>query len=140
MWLSAFEGSNPSSRIKAKNLDTMRISKTKISQRAKRKTNTILVETIELAKKKDLMDLAKKLSTSTRRQAKINLEQLNKIKEAKIIIPGKVLGSGNIQHKITVIALAYSKSAENKLKKAGCETKIILHELQKSDLKGVKII
>ncbi len=117
----------------------MRISKTKISQRAKRKTNTILVETIELAKKKDLMDLAKKLSTSTRRQAKINLEQLNKIKEAKIIIPGKVLGNGNIEHKITVIALAYSKSAENKLKKAGCEMKIILHELQKSDLKGITI-
>jgi len=118
----------------------MRISKTKISQRAKRKTNTILVETIELAKKKDLIDLAKKLSTSTRRQAKINLEQLNKIKEAKIIIPGKVLGNGNIEHKICVIALAYSKSAENKLKKAGCEMKIILHELQKSDLKGIKII
>ena len=116
------------------------MSKTKISRRTKRKTNIELAETINLAKKKNLLELAKKLSTSTRRQSKINLEQLNKIKEAKIIIPGKVLGSGNINKKMSVIALSFSASAKEKLKKAGCEVKTIKQELEKENLHGVKII
>ena len=62
----------------------MEISKTKISKRIKKKTNSALVETIELAKKNNLLDLAKKLSKPIRLQSKVSLEKLNKLKENKL--------------------------------------------------------
>ncbi len=117
------------------------ISKTKINKRQKRKTNQELVETIELAKKNNLLDLAKKLSGPTRLQRKVNLENLNKLKEEKILVVGKVLGSGQIERKISIAALGFSKSALKKLKKKGCETKIIKQEIvENKKLEGVKIL
>jgi len=119
----------------------MKISKTKISKRIKRKTKSELVETIELAKKNNLLELAKKLSGPTKLQKKINLEDLNKLKGDKIIVVGKVLGKGNIERKISVFALSFSDSALEKLKKRGCETKLIRQEIEKNKkLEGVKII
>jgi len=119
----------------------MKISKTKISKRVKRKTNFELVETIELAKKNNLLELAKKLSGPTRLQKKINLNDLNKIKEDKIIVIGKVLGKGNIERKISIFALSFSDSALKKLKKKACEIRTIKQEIEKNKkLKGVKII
>ncbi len=117
------------------------ISKTKISKRIKRKTNPELVETIELAKKNNLLDLAKKLSGPTRLQSKVNLEDLKKIKEDKILVVGKVLGDGQIERKISIAALGFSKSAFEKLKKKGCETRTIKQEIEKNKkLEGIKII
>jgi large subunit ribosomal protein L18e len=120
-----------------------KISKTEISKKTKKKTNSVLVETINLAKKNNLLELAKKLTRPTRMQAKINLEELGKeVKDGeKIIIPGKILGNGNIDKKITVIALAFSAGAKEKLKKAGCETKFLIKEIEENKtLKGIRII
>ena len=89
-----------------------------------RKTNPELVETILLAKKNNQLELAKKLSSSTRIHSKVNLDDLNKLKESKVIVVGKVLGKGEIEKKIEVAALGFSESAEKKLKKSG--SKIIL--------------
>ena len=86
----------------ASTLNKMTISKTKISKRTKRKTNPELVETIELAKKNNLLELAKKLSGPTRLQSKINLDELNKLKENKVLVVGKVLGGGQINKKISI--------------------------------------
>jgi len=94
------------------------ISKTQISKRTKRKTKSELVETILLAKKNNLLDLAKKLSGPTRLQSKINLSDLNKSKENKIIVAGKVLSKGEINRKIEIAALGFSESAKNKLEKS----------------------
>ena len=105
------------------------ISKTQISKRILRKTNPELAETIELAKKNNLA-LAQKLSSSTRKQSKVNLDELNKLKENKVIVAGKILGKGSIQKKIEVAALGFSKSAENKLKKAGCKIMTIKNAIK----------
>ena len=114
------------------------ISKTQISKRLKRKTNPELVKTIELAKKNNLLDLAKKLSSSTRLQTRINLEDLNKLKEDKIIVVGKVLSKGEIEKKKEIAALSFSESAENKLKKAGIKI-MLINEAIKNKFDG-KII
>lgn len=117
------------------------ISKHQIDKRTERKTNSELVETIELAKKNNHLDLAKKLSTPRKRQIKTNLETLNDLKEEKIIVPGKVLGSGNLKKKLSVYALDFSEQAESKLKKAGCEFRTIKQEIEKNPkLTGVKVI
>ncbi|MEM0465138.1 MAG: uL15 family ribosomal protein [Candidatus Pacearchaeota archaeon] len=119
------------------------ISKTEINKKMRRKTNPYLVDTIFLSKKSGNLELAKKLSVSTKQRITINLSQLNDIKEEKIIVPGKILGSGEINKnkKLNILALSYSKQAKEKLKKAGCEFRTIKEELEKnSNLSDYKII
>ena len=116
------------------------ISKTQLSKRVKRKRNPELVETINLAKKHNYLELAKKLSSSTRKQTRINLDQLDELKENKIIAVGKVLGQGKIIKKKSIAALAFSKQALEKLKKTGCEATSIKQQLEKGKLKDVKIV
>lgn len=117
------------------------ISKTQISKRIKRKRNPELIETIELAKKNNLLELAKRLSGPKSNYTIINLDELNKLKENKIMIVGKVLGSGNIEKKISISALGFSEQAREKLKKAGCEIRTIKQEIEKNkELKGVEVL
>jgi len=52
-----------------------------------------------------------------------------------VIVPGKVLGDGEMDHKITIAALSFSQQAREKLK----ECKIVsIEELAKSN--DVKLI
>ena len=65
-----------------------------------------------------LADLAIKTSSSRRI---VNLTRINKItKENDIIfVPGKVLGTGNMSHKITLSSFSISTTAANKIIKTG---------------------
>lgn len=117
------------------------ISKSQISKRTERKTNSELVKTVELAKKNNHLELAKKLTTPKKRQISVNIGELNELKEDKIAIAGKVLGSGNIKKKISVYALDFSDEAKEKLKKSGCEFRTIRQEIEKNPkLAGVKVL
>lgn len=116
------------------------ISKTKIENRKRKKTNSELVETINLAKKKEFLELAKKLTVPTRNQTKINVGELSRKDEEKLIVVGKVLGEGNIENKFSVIALSFSKEAKEKLEKAGCKFESIKEHIEKNKkLEGVII-
>jgi len=119
-------------------------SKSKIEQQLQKKRNPELVETIILAKKNpEWLEIASILSGATRKQYALNLNEIeNKSKEGEIIvIPGKVLSLGEINKKLTVIALGFSKKAKEKLLKANCEVKILKDEIKKNkDAKGVKIL
>jgi large subunit ribosomal protein L18e len=117
------------------------MSKNKISKRINKKTSSYLVNTINIAKKNNHLELAKKLSCPARQRKILNIEQLDKQKEDKLIVVGKVLGLGEIKRKISVCALEFSESAKEKLKKAGCEIKTIKEEIERNpELNGVKII
>lgn len=117
------------------------ISKTKISKRTKAKTNPELMETINLAKKNNLLDLAKKLSAPRSNYNNVNLDELDSIEGDKIMVIGKILGSGDIKRKIDVSALSFSQQAKDKLNKAGCNVKTIKEAIEKnSKMEGVKII
>ena len=70
-------------------------------------------------------------------RAKLKIES----RENKILILGKVLGEGQINKKISIIALNFSKSAIEKLKEKKCEIKTIFEELiTNPKLKNIKII
>lgn len=97
-----------------------------------KKTNNYLAEAIFIAKKNNLVEIAKALSISTRKQAKVNLTRINEAKKDVVIIPGKVLSSGEINKKVKVYALGFSEKAEEKLKEAGCEFKNILDILKQN--------
>ena len=117
------------------------ISKTEISKRIKKKRNPEIVEIISLAKKNNLLYLAKKLSGPRGNYKNINLDDLEKVKGDKVLVVGKILGSGDISRKISIAALGFSKNAKNKLEKAGCDVKTIKEVLDKNKkLEGVKII
>jgi large subunit ribosomal protein L18e len=61
--------------------------------------------------------IAADLEKSTRMRREVNLYKINKYTKENdiVIVPGKVLGTGDIDHKITVAALSYSESARVKL-------------------------
>ena len=92
------------------------------------KTNPYLVNLIIKLKKKSneenvkiWRDVAERLNRPTRRRAEVNISKINRYSKENetVLVPGKVLGSGKLDHKVTVAALAFSKNAKNKIKKAG---------------------
>jgi len=116
----------------------MEMSKTKISKRMKKKTNSKLVETILLCKKHNQLELGKVLSGPRRRISPINLDEIEKgAKEGEtVIFPGKVLGTGTLNKKVKLVALDFSKSAEEKLRKNKVEFKSINEALKDKSFKG----
>ncbi len=117
-------------------------SKTKIEEQLRKKTNPELVKTIILAKKNTAwIEVATRLTSPTKIRKNVNLSQLNNSQGEILVVPGKVLGDGEITKKIKVVALGFSRTAEEKLKKAGCLTKLIIDEIQENkNAKGVVIL
>ncbi|MBX4212122.1 50S ribosomal protein L18e [Candidatus Pacearchaeota archaeon] len=120
------------------------ISRTMIKARMHRKTNPSLAETILMAhKNKGWNEVAKLISTSTRNHSSVNLSDIDKnTKEGDtVIIPGKVLGSGNLTKKVRICSLAISESAKEKLKETKSEYVSIAEEIKiNSKAQGIKII
>ena len=98
--------------------------------------NTIDLLRLQAAKEKVKIwrRIADDLSFSTRRRREVNLSRINKYAGSKetIIVPGKVLGTGNIEKEIKVAAWQFSKAARDKLGKNA----LSLQELLKSNPKG----
>lgn len=122
----------------------MRASKNFTKKRTKKKTNSVLVETIALAlKNKPWNALAHKLSGSTRNFSAVNLSQIDKATTPgdTIVVPGKVLSKGEITKKVRVCALGFSEAAIEKLKQTKSEIVSIADEIKKNPkFTGVKII
>ncbi|MEM0149535.1 MAG: 50S ribosomal protein L18e [Candidatus Micrarchaeaceae archaeon] len=62
------------------------------------------------------------LSVPARSRASINIYKLNKYTKQgdAVIVPGKVLSMGSMDHSITIAALEYSAQALGKLKASNC--------------------
>ena len=109
--------------------------KTRIENKLQRKTNPELRETILAAKKgTKWLEVANLVSRPKRVSIKVNLDSIEKnSKEGDIIvIPGKVLGKGNLTKKIKVVAFSFSESVDEKLDKAKCEKIRIIDEIKKN--------
>ena len=119
-------------------------SKQLIEKQLKRKTNSELVKTIIAAKKaKKRLEVASLISAPRRNITSINISSINKqAKEGDmVVVPGKVLSQGEIDKKLKVVALNFSESAREKLKKSGSEVKTILEEIKSNpEAKGIKIL
>jgi len=113
-------------------------------------TNPELKEIIILLKKQSRenkadiwSDIAERLAKSRRKRVVVNLSRLNRYtkKSDTVAVPGKVLGSGEIEHPITVAAFTFSAKAKEKIiaVKGKC---ISFAELIKKKPKGsdIKII
>ena len=89
-----------------------------------RTTNPELIKLVRTLRKKSRenkariwRDIADRLSRSRQRRTTVNVSRLNRHTEdgETIAVPGKVLGSGKIDHSITVAAFNFSKQAESKI-------------------------
>ncbi len=65
--------------------------------------------------------IAKDLSRPTRSRRSINLSRINRFTKSgeTVVVPGKVLGAGELKHKLSVAAFEFSESAVKKIKEAG---------------------
>jgi large subunit ribosomal protein L18e len=110
-------------------------------------TNPLLKGLIEDLKLKSVeqkvalwKQLASDLEKSSRRRKIVNLSKINLYTKENetIVVPGKVLGSGVLDHKVTISAYQFSDSAKEKITKAGAKM-IPLNELIKESPKGKRI-
>ena len=93
-----------------------------------RKSNSELVKTIDELKRASRENdapiwksIAKKLEGPSRNWPVVNISKIeyNVSKNGKAIIPGKILGSGNLSKKVTISAYSFTKSATEKIESAG---------------------
>jgi large subunit ribosomal protein L18e len=66
-------------------------------------------------------DVAKRLEKPNRSYASVNISKINRHTSPQevVLVAGKVLGSGDMDHGVTVAALGFSSQAEAKIKSAG---------------------
>jgi large subunit ribosomal protein L18e len=85
-------------------------------------------------------DVAERLSSSKRSRVSVNLSRLNRHTKSKdsVVVPGKVLGAGNIKHVVSVAAFAFSDSARGKISKARGKCLSIL-DLVEANPKGSNV-
>jgi large subunit ribosomal protein L18e len=64
---------------------------------------------------------AEELLASRKNRPEVNVGVISRNSEegSRILVPGKVLGVGKIDHKVTVGAYAFSRDARTKIKSAG---------------------
>ena len=83
------------------------------------------------------------LEKPTRQKRVVNLSRINNFTKENdiIIVPGKVLGSGLLNHKLIIAAYNFSDGALEKIQKANAKA-ISINELMKDNIngKGIKII
>ena len=67
---------------------------------------------------------ARYLERSKRSRAKVNVGKIEHITKAGsvVLVPGKVLGVGNLSHKVIVGAYSFSKTSAEKILKVGGKT------------------
>ena len=110
-------------------------SKSRIERKAKRKTSPSLMEAIRESKKLENWNQVSDLISSPKRKSIIlNLSQINEMSKdgESVVVPGKVLSQGEIGKKIRLIALRFSKMAEEKLLKSKTEFSYIRDEIKKN--------
>jgi len=82
-------------------------------------------------------DVAERLSSSRRSRVAVNLSRLNRytMEKETLIVPGKVLGAGKLEHPITIAGFAFSEQAQSKILKAKGKV-LAISELLKDNPKG----
>ncbi len=66
-------------------------------------------------------DVSEKLYASRKNRRSVNIGDIDRSSkdESKVIVVGKVLGGGNITHKVTVAAYSFSRGARSKIEGSG---------------------
>jgi large subunit ribosomal protein L18e len=110
-------------------------------------TNPELIELIKFLRKQSnenkveiWRDVAERLAKPRRRTLPVNVSRLNRFtsKSGTVIVPGKVLGTGEISHPVTVSAFSFSAKAREKIEAAKGKC-VSFADLVKKNPKGSKV-
>jgi large subunit ribosomal protein L18e len=84
--------------------------------------------------------VVQELSRARRNRREVNVHRINKhtVDGDVVVIPGKVLGDGALDHKVDVAAYKFTAGAEQRIKEAGGKT-MSISELVKKNPKGSKV-
>lgn len=83
-------------------------------------------------------DIASRLERPSRNWAQVNVSKLSHARDGEnVVIPGKLLGSGDVERAVTVAAVSVSASARDKVAKAGGKV-LTLKEATEAFPKGEK--
>ena len=111
------------------------------------KTNTQLLNLISglktQSREKEVplwRDIALRLERPTRNYSEVNLSRINRYTKEKdvVLVPGKVLGAGELDHQLTVAAVSFSASAKNKITAAGGSC-LTIDELMNTNPEGSRV-
>lgn len=120
------------------------VSRTLVKFRSNKKTNPSTMETIAIAlKNKNWFKIAQIISASTKQYSSVNLDKIDKLTQNgdTVVIPGKVLSTGELTKKVRICALGFSALAIEKMKKTKSEAVSIAQEIKSNPkAEGVKII
>ncbi len=90
--------------------------------RETKSTNPEIIQLIRNLKKQSKeagiwLDVAENLAKPSRHRVAVNLSRINRYTEKSetIVVPGKILGSGNLDHAVTVAAFSASEKAKAKM-------------------------
>ena len=99
-----------------------------------------LIRTLWKTKKGVWRRVSEILSKPSRNRPEINLYRLNKLTKENdvVVVPGKVLGAGTIDHPITIGSLMVSELASKKLSESKC-TYMSIDKLMKKYKQGSNI-
>ncbi|MHA1241100.1 MAG: 50S ribosomal protein L18e [Promethearchaeota archaeon] len=104
--------------------------------------NRKLIRELWKTKQRIWKKVSKKLSGPRREKVEANLYRINKKTKENdvIVVPGKVLGIGEIDHKLTIACLTCSKTARKKIETSGSKL-LSIEELleQNPEGKDVKV-
>ncbi len=80
--------------------------------------------------------VAEELEKPTRKRREVNIWKINKYTEDSetIIVPGKVLGNGELDHKVNIAAFQFSEGAKAKI-----ANHMLIEELMEKNPKGSKV-
>ena len=110
-------------------------------------TNPEIIELIQYLKKQSReqaagiwLDVAAGLAKPSRQRIAVNLSRINRYTEKSdvIVVPGKVLASGTLDHAVTVAAFDASDKAKAKLQAAKAKY-LSIAELVKQNPHGSKV-
>lgn len=115
------------------------ISKSKIKKRAERKENPALQELIMLLRKQKKpfwIEIAALLARAKRKSVAVNIEKINKFSKPNdtVVVPGKLLGKGSLDHNVRAACFSASEEARNK-----CKNIISIQELLKENPSGKNV-
>ena len=84
--------------------------------------------------------LASELSKPTRIRSVVNVSRINRFtaENEVVVVPGKVLGSGTVDHSVTVAAFSFSESAKKRIEEAKGKY-LTIYELLQSNPEGKKV-
>jgi len=104
--------------------------------------NRKLIRELWKTKRRIWKKVSKKLSSPRRERIEANLYRINKKTKENdvIVVPGKILGIGEIDHKLTIACLNCSKTARKKIETSGSKV-LSIEELfeQNPEGKDVKV-